>query len=365
MDVDSVSKGMLFNSTDNAAFVREFRVMQEKKPNSILLSMLGSKLNHNAGSEFKNPSYITARGTKSVPSDVMNLAYREWEEMYLNKETTKFASKMVRMAFISSGFGDSLASFHKMIPMQWNIDSGFATYVKDVSNTLREDGSGIFLNDMVSQILRHEFDNKAFVEDFSDMAGVWNVFRSAEDNKASGTNGGKKLTLPRALAVELKFPAAKMAISKSIPQMEGKAPILIYKKFIRYDVSGESLTTSSKTLDKNGNPIFTTKQGKDTPMLYEFAGEDRTSGNPIYISRDPLGYRGKGGVKLNEFNFNPDSVSSVKLASIYDSNKTGYRLLSKKEEGHADRLTEFLTTLRQPLHYSQVVRLTAPHINKC
>ena len=365
MDMDSVSKGLLFNSEDNAAFVREFRIMQEKRPNSILLGLLGSKLNHNGQGEFKNPSYITARGTKSVPADVMNLAYREWEEMYLNKDTAKFASKLVRMAFSSSGFGDSLASFHKMIPMQWSIDSGFSQYVKDTTDVLRSEGSGIYLQEMVSQILRHEFDNKSFVEDFSDTDGVWNIYRGEVDNKVSGLNKGKKLTLPRALAVELKFPAKKVAVSKTIPKTEGKPAVIIYKKFIRFDIQGESTTTSTGKLGKNGKPIFTTNQGKDTPMLYEFAGEDKISGNPIYISRDPLGYRGKGGVKLNEFNFNSDSVASAKWASIYDSNNTGYRLLSKKEEGHAERLTEFLTTLRQPLHYSQVVRLTAPHINKC
>lgn len=364
-DTDAVSKGLLFNSTENAAFVREFRVMQENRPSSILLGLLGSKLNHNAQGEFKNPSYITARGTKSVPADVMNLAYREWEEMYLNKDTAKFASKLVRMAFASSGFGDSLASFHKMIPMQWVIDSGFAQYIEDTTDLLQESGSGIYLQEMVSQILRHEFENKSFVEDFSDTDGVWNVYRGEAENKIIGLNKGKKLTLPRALAVELKFPAVKKAISKKIMGENGKPPVVIYKKFIRYDVQGATETVATGAIGKNGKPIFSSKQGETIPTLYELAGEDKTSGNPIYVSRDPLGYRGKGGVKLNEFTFNPSSVANAKGGSIYDANKSGYRLLSAKEEGHAARLKEFLTTLRQPLHYSQVVRLTAPHINKC
>tara|TARA_R110000822_G_scaffold91611_5_gene211116 strand:+ start:195 stop:6860 length:6666 start_codon:yes stop_codon:yes gene_type:complete len=348
---------LMFDTKEGVSFAKEFRAMEKAKPNSILLKLMNASVKNES-----IPSYISARGSKSVPSDIINLAYREWEDMYIDPNTKEFASKMVHMAFLVGGFNDSLASFHRMIPMQWSLESGFAEYVKNVSSELREGSSSVYIPEMVSQIMRHEFKNPEFVPNFTEYE-IGNIYRTADQASIGGYNKGKALALPKSIGLELKGSAKLRAEVLNVKI--GDRTHIDYKRFIRYDIPGQEKVVPAGYIGKDGKPVFKTVLGEDTPALYEFIGIDPNTSNPIYLSRDPLGHKAKGGISINEYKFDQDSVENTKIESIFEGNNTAFRLTGKQELGHANRFSSFWRTLKSPMHYSNVVEMSRTQIKKC
>ena len=340
-------QNLLFNHGSSEAFVNRFREMQKANPNSILLELLGSKLNFNESEDFSKPSYIYSRGTKSVPSDVMNLAYREWEAMYLDKETQKFASDLVVVAFASSGFNNTLSSFHTMIPMRWLIDSGFADHMKRLSAELNPEHhesmgtASLYTEQMISQVMRHEFENKELVRDYTGRKGISNVFRKSVN--------GKPLKLPKSVAIEVK---GNLKSNMTTYRSEEEGGPRDYIRYFRYDVT-EDVKVSY--INSKGKAAFKTVQ-KTTPMLYEFVGVDPNSKNPIYTSTDPLGFKGKEGIKLVEYEFNREYAENYRKPSIFAKNN------SSVERG-GKQFKSFLSTLIVPLRYEMLTHYTNPNLN--
>jgi hypothetical protein len=246
--------------------------------------------------------------------------------------------------------------------MQWTLESGFADYVADMSSVLRDSSSSVYISEMVSQIMRHEFKNPEFVPNFTDFE-IGNIYRSAEQATAGGYNKGKALALPKTIGLELKGKAKLFA--ETLNTKVGDRVFVDYKRFIRYDIPGQEKVVPAGFIGKDGKPVFKTIMGEDTPALYEFIGVDQVTGNPVYLSRDPLGHKAKGGISINEFNFDKDNVASTKLESIFGINNTAFRLTGKKEVGHANRFSDFWRTLKKPIHYSQLVEMSKTQIKKC
>ena len=340
-------QNLLFNHGSSEAFVNRFREMQKANPNSILLELLGSKLNFNESEDFSKPSYIYSRGTKSVPSDVMNLAYREWEAMYLDKETQKFASDLVLVAFASSGFNNTLSSFHTMIPMRWLIDSGFANHIKHLSAELNPEHhesmgtASLYTEQMISQIMRHEFENRELVPDYTGRKGISNVFRKSVN--------GKPLKLTKSVAIEVKGNLKNNMTTYRSAEEGGPRD---YIRYFRYDVAED---VKVAYINSKGKAAFKTVQ-KTTPMLYEFVGVDRNSKNPIYVSRDPLGFKGKEGIKLVEYEFNRDYSENYRKPSIFAKNNSSV-------ERRGKQFKSFLSTLIVPLRYEMLTQYTNPNLN--
>ena len=124
-----------------------------------------------------------------------------------------------------------------------------------------------------------------------------------------------------------------------------------YVRYFRYDVT-ENVKQAYQ--DASGKTKFRTIE-KITPMLYEFRGVDPINDKPIYTSVDPLGFKGKEGIKLFEYEFDRDQVESYRKPSIFTKNNTAV-------ERGGKQFKDYLATLTMPLQYDLLAQYTNPKI---
>ena len=325
-------KNLLFSKSEKDSFVVEFRRMQKERPDSILLNkILTSKLN--AFGQNKIPSYVKSRGLKGVPQEIQNLATKEWEELYINPTTRKFAIKLVNMAYFVSGFNRNQNSFHTLIPMTWNKSSGFSEYVRhDLA-----DLNPLFINNMVEQILRHETDNPRFVPDFSVAKAK---IKSGVKNSGYKNEKGKFVPFSKNISITLKG-KAKDYVKRTTSK--GK---IIYAPVIKNTVMGE-METIITGYRVDGTPIYT--RGRlSKELVYKLIGlqystvDGQKIKNPVYEVVSPLGYKDSRGNKIAEFRFDPDEYGEKGNYSIFEQNDPKVEVKQYQLKSYID----FKATLR-------------------
>ncbi len=304
-------QNLLFSKSEAASFVVEFRKMQKDNPDNILLNkLLSSKLQAFGQNEL--PSYVYARGLKSVPPEIRNLAVQEWEDLYIDPKTRKFAIKLVNMAFFVSGFNNNKNSFHSYIPMTWNKSSGFAEYVKQDLSDLNL----LSIDDMVEQILRHNTDNPRMVTDLSTKPK-----KVQRDIKNSGFTDAKGKFVPfkKELSITLTG-KAKDAVKRK--KGDGK---IVYAPIIKSNVLGE-IETRIMGYKDDGTPIYT-KTRAVRSLTYKLIGlkystvKEQTIKNPVYEVISPLGFKDSKGNIVNEYRYDPDGYVEKKTNySIFEQN---------------------------------------------
>ena len=201
--------------------------------------------------------------------------------------------------------------------------------------------ASLYTEQMISQVMRHEFENKELVRDYTGRKGISNVFRKSVN--------GKPLKLPKSVAIEVK---GNLKSNMTTYRSEEEGGPRDYIRYFRYDVT-EDVKVSY--INSKGKAAFKTVQ-KTTPMLYEFVGVDPNSKNPIYTSTDPLGFKGKEGIKLVEYEFNRESAENYRKPSIFAKNN------SSVERG-GKQFKSFLSTLIVPLRYEMLTHYTNPNLN--
>jgi len=304
-------QNLLFSKSQADSFVVEFREMQKSNPDSILLNkLLTSKINSFGQNEL--PSYVKSRGLKGVPSEIKNLAVQEWEDLYIDPKTRKFAIKLVNMAFFVSGFNNNMNSFHTYIPMTWVKNSGFSDYVK---HNL-EDLSLLSIDDMVDQILRHNTENPRMVTDLGTKPK-----KVQKGIKNSGFKDSKNKYVPfkRELSITLTGKAREAVKRK---KANGKT---IYAPIIKSNVLGE-LTTQIMGYRADGTPIYT-KTRAVRSLTYKLIGLQYTtvngkpSKNPVYEVISPLGFKDSKGNTINEYRYDPEGYTEKQTNySIFEQN---------------------------------------------
>jgi len=291
---------LLFSKSEAASFVVEFREMQKNNPDNILLNkLLSSKLQAFGQNEL--PSYVYARGLKSVPPEIRNLAIQEWEDLYITPKTRSFAIKLVNMAFFVSGFNNNKNSFHSYIPMTWNKNSGFAEYVKQDLSDLNL----LSIDDMVEQILRHNTDNPRMVTNLATKPK-----KVQRDIKTSGfTNAkGKFVPFKKELSITLTG-KAKDAVKRK--RGDGK---IVYAPIIKSMVLGE-IETRIMGYREDGTPVYTKARSKRS-LTYKLIGLKYTTvkgqplKNPVYEVISPLGFKDSKGNTVNEYRYDPDGYTA-------------------------------------------------------
>lgn len=293
-------KKLLFSKSESDSFVVEFREMQKKNPDSILLNkILSSKLQ--AFEQNELPSYVYARGLKTVPPEIRNLATQEWEDFYIDPKTRNFARKLVNMAFYVSGFNNNKNSFHSYIPMTWNKSNLFAHYVQhDLA-----DLNLLSIDDMVEQILRHNTDNPRMVTDLGTKPK--NVQRDIK-NSGFKNEKGKFVAFKKELSITLTG-KAKDAVKRE--RSDGK---IIYAPIIKSNVLGE-IETNIMGYKNDGTPIYT-KARAIKSLTYKLVGlkwstvEGKTTKNPVYEVISTLGFKDSKGNSINEYRYDPDRYTA-------------------------------------------------------
>jgi len=297
-------QNLFFSTPTNKSLSQEFRDLKSKMPADPLLSLLTSTLNYNEKDNLIKPSIIKARGTKSLSPEAKAAAQERWGQMLLDPATRQFANKLAVMAFHVSGFSQSLNSFHELIPTQWWLASEFASEMKKQMEYVQTNGS-LNIPQMVDQVIRHEFDNTNFVEDFSKAQGVKRVQYQDKD-----TNKG--ITFESDLAFVLTGKGKKKAMTLN-QNRKGKKD---YLKFIKIGEQEKDIKYSG--IDrKTGEVKFKTLKVTDF-KYYKYVGSKVTQKspgqfelNPVYVRTTPLGYKGPKGVVINEYEFNDESTSMI------------------------------------------------------
>lgn len=298
---DQHYRDIFFSTPTNKSLSQEFREMKKQMPADPLLSLLTSTLNFNEKDNLTKPSIIKARGTKSVSPEAKAAAQERWAKMLLDPATKQFANKLAVMAFYTSGFNRALNSFHELIPTQWWIASEFASEMKKQMEYLQNNGS-IHIPQMIDQIIRHEFDNSNFVQDFTKEEGVSRVQYQDKQTK-------KGITFDLDLVLTLTGNSRKSATTLN----KGRKGKKDYLKFIK--LGKEDKTVAYSGIDrKTGEVAFKTVSQKDF-KYYKYVGSKynvRTKQyNPVYLRVSPLGYKGPKGVSINEYEFNDEVRSTI------------------------------------------------------
>jgi hypothetical protein len=111
----------------------------------------------------KTPSTIGINNTKELPITNQDKLTRAWEEAYFSQDEmlSNFATDLVYMAYITSGFRTNLRSFSKLIPRRVLQDMNMHTKIKNLNRELHNDPS--VLSILMPQIFKHNPTNQDLV----------------------------------------------------------------------------------------------------------------------------------------------------------------------------------------------------------
>jgi len=346
-------QNLFFSTPTNKSLSQEFRDLKRQMPADPLLSLLTSTLNYNEKDNLTKPSIIKARGTKSLSPEAKAAAQERWGQMLLDPSTKQFANKLAVMAFYVSGFNQSLNSFHELIPTQWWLASEFASEMKKQMEYLQNNGS-LNIPQMVDQVIRHEFDNTNFVEDFSKVQGIKRAQYQDRETK-------KGITFESDLAIVLTSDAKKKAMTLN-QDRKGKKD---YLKFIKLGEQEKDIKYSG--IDrKTGEVKLKTVKVTDF-KYYKYVGTKvtRKKGqaifNPVYIRTTPLGYKGPKGVKINEYKFNDEYKGMIYgIESNFPENR-----IEEPNPFIKKQLDKMITSLEDPVSIDYLAEYSNPNQFRC
>jgi hypothetical protein len=285
---------LLFDSATNKSLVQELRKMAIKYPDNILIGkdrgILKTTLNRNEEGVNMVPSEISMSNAKFLPADIKKLARQAWEDGLNSsiEEEQIFYNKLVKYAYLTSGFRNGLKTFYDIVPILWNVENKFNNSVQALG---LEQGS--MLQAGIDQVIRHEYKNPKYAPRIRKSKAVVPI------DKATGLFGGIKL-------------------------LGNEAKRHLLTKFITWSYKGEA------KLFKNGGYEIVEKGGEQYL-------------NPLFYPVSPLGYQSEGGFRVVEYRFDKAEPESMFEQNKVEVSKAVQARINKayEMESARERVQEF------------------------
>ena len=344
-------RNLFFSSKTNKSLAQRFREMKSKNIEDPLLSLLTSTVNFNKEGEFKKPSIIKRRGTKTLSPEVAAAAQERWGEMLRNPETRQFANELAVMAFNTSGFSRNLNSFYDLIPAQWYVNSNFASDTKEAIEYLHQHGA-IDVFQMVDQIIRHEFDNPEFVREVRKGKDVIKTQITDLESKTKG------YTFSENLSVTLKGKASEKVQTLN-KNKKGKKDFLRYIKIEKESASEIAYAGTDQASGKVNLKTVETKMYN----YYRLVGLKFVDKIPraVYVETTPLGYKGAKGVSINEYQYTTTRKGNThtKISEFPENRSEKLNSFEKRQLGKLEK------RVVNPIEMTMLAEQSNPNQFKC
>ena len=221
---------------------------------------------------------------KALDPDADNELYLSFLDLKAYEADPNLYEDLIKMAFYTSGLGSGFGTFHKHIPADWMIDSGYIEFYRQMSDNASSYGG---LSHLFNSIARHTWENSKIVPSIS--------HTKVDTLKFQGSPLDKRETF--------------VVDPKSVPAIGNHSYSFPVKRFVKMSFYNAERDTTKWVLYKHEGFMNT----KDA--------EGNTDGRAIYFATNKQGHK-RSGVKFLEHN--------VKTGSLFGENAVALSPLAER-----------------------------------